>query len=139
MILFLEPYFEQKPWAGEKLNKIYDCPDGTGEAWIVSGYNKKSSVIKNGKYKGETLRHLWRRHPELFAGIDDKEFPLLLKIIDAKDDLSLQVHPNDNYALEHHNSLGKFECWYILSQNEAKTCVAGVDAKKQLDIKQMLL
>ena len=138
MILFLNPYFEKKPWAGNKLNKIYDCPDGTGEAWIVSGYNKKSSVIKNGKYKGETLRHLWRRHPELFAGMNDKEFPLLLKIIDAKEDLSVQVHPNDNYALEHHNSLGKFECWYFLNKNEAKTCVAGIDAKKQLDVKEAI-
>lgn len=138
MILFLEPYFEKKPWAGNKLNKMYDCPDGTGEAWIVSGYNKKSSIIKNGKYKGETLRHIWRRHPELFEGIDDKEFPLLLKIIDAKEDLSIQVHPNDNYALEHHNSLGKFECWYFMNQNEAKTCVAGIDAKKQLDVREAI-
>lgn len=138
MILFLEPYFEQKPWAGEKLNKMYDCPDGTGEAWIISGYNKKSSIIKNGKYKGETLRHLWRRHPELFQGINDKEFPLLIKIIDAKKNLSIQVHPNDNYALEKHNSLGKFECWYFMNQNEATSCIAGIDAKKQLDVKTYL-
>lgn len=138
MILFLEPYFERKPWAGEKLNKMYDCPDGTGEAWIVSGYNKKSSIVKNGRYKGETLRHLWRKHPELFEGIDEKEFPLLVKIIDAKKDLSIQVHPNDNYALEHHNSLGKFECWYFLNQNEAKTCIAGIEASKQLDVKEYI-
>ena len=138
MILFLKPYFEVKPWAGNKLNKIYDCPDGTGEAWIASGYNNKSSIITNGRFKGETLRHIWTTHPELFNGIDDKEFPLLLKIIDAKEDLSIQVHPNDNYALEHHNSLGKFECWYFLNQNEAKTCIAGIDASKQLDVKEYL-
>ncbi len=138
MILFLKPYFEQKPWAGNKLNKIYDCPDGTGEAWIISGYNKKSSIIKNGKYKDETLRHVWMKHPELFKGIDDKEFPLLIKIIDAKRDLSVQVHPNDNYALEHHNSLGKFECWYFMNQNEATSCIAGIDANKQLDVKQAI-
>lgn len=138
MILLLEPYFEEKPWAGEKLNKIYDCKPGTGEAWIVSGYNKKSSIIKNGNYKGESLRHVFNRHPELFKGIDDKEFPLLIKIIDAKKDLSVQVHPNDNYALEHHNSLGKFECWYFLNQNEASYCIAGIDAKKQIDVKEAL-
>ncbi len=138
MILFLEPYFEKKPWAGNKLNNIYDCPKGTGEAWIVSGYNNKSSIIKNGPYKGETLRHVWSQHPELFDGIKDKEFPLLIKIIDAKEDLSVQVHPNDNYALEHHNSLGKFECWYFLNQNEAKSCIAGIDASKQLDVRNYI-
>lgn len=138
MILFLDPYFEQKPWAGNKLNTIYDCPNGTGEAWIVSGYNKKSSKIKSGQYKGQTLRHLWRKHPELFGDFNDKEFPLLIKIIDAKENLSVQVHPNDNYALEHHNSLGKFECWYFLNQNEAKSCIAGIEASKQIDVKNFL-
>lgn len=138
MILFLEPYFEKKPWAGDKLKTIYDCPDGTGEAWIVSGYIKKSSKVKYGRYKGETLRHLWRKHPELFGNYSDKEFPLLIKIIDAKKDLSVQVHPNDNYALEHHNSLGKFECWYFLNQNEATSCIAGIDASKQLDVKKYI-
>ena len=138
MILFLKPYFEVKPWAGDKLNKLYDCPDGTGEAWIISGYNNKSSIITNGKYKGETLRHVWMKHPELFKGINEKEFPLLIKIIDAKEDLSVQVHPSDSYALEHHNSLGKFECWYFLNQNEAKTCIAGIEASKQLDVKEYL-
>lgn len=138
MILFLEPYFEKKPWAGDKLKTIYDCPDSTGEAWIVSGYKNKSSRVKSGKYKGETLRHLWMKHPELFGNYTDKEFPLLIKIIDAKEDLSVQVHPNDYYALEHHNSLGKFECWYFLNQNEAKTCIAGIDASKRLDVKKYI-
>lgn len=138
MILFLEPYFEKKPWAGDKLKTIYDCPEGTGEAWIVSGYARKSSRVKEGKYKGETLRHLWTTHPELFGNFTDKEFPLLIKIIDAKEDLSVQVHPNDAYALKRHNSLGKFECWYFLNQNEAKTCVAGINATKQLDVKNYL-
>jgi mannose-6-phosphate isomerase class I len=57
MILILEPYFEKKPWAGDKLKNIYDCTDSTGEAWIVSGYKNKSSRVKSGKYNGETLRH----------------------------------------------------------------------------------
>ena len=104
MILFLKPYFETKPWAGEELNKIYDCPIGTGEAWIVSGYKNKSSIITNGKFKGQTLRHIWRTHPELFGDYPDKDFPLLLKLISAKDNLSVQVHPNDDYAIQKHNS-----------------------------------
>ena len=73
MILFLKPYFEPKVWAGTELNKIYDCKHGTGEAWIVSGYAQKSSIINNGPYKGKTLRYLWREHPELFGSIAYEE------------------------------------------------------------------
>ncbi|MDE5565646.1 MAG: GDP-mannose 4,6-dehydratase [Anaeroplasmataceae bacterium] len=138
MILFFEPHFEVKPWAGDEINKIFDCPLGTGEAWIISGYSKKSSVVKNGKYKGQTLRHLWRRHPELFGEFPDKEFPLLIKLISSKENLSVQVHPNDEYALEKHNSLGKFECWYILPETKAKEVVLGVQVKNALELKDII-
>ena len=83
MILFLKPYFETKPWAGEILEKMYDCPKGTGEAWIVSGYKGKSSIVLNGIYAGESLRHLWVKHPELFGEFTEKEFPILIKLISA--------------------------------------------------------
>ena len=138
MILFLKPYFELKPWAGTELNKIYDCKEGTGEAWIVSGYKNKSSTILNGKYKGETLRHLWRKHPELFGDYPDKEFPLLLKLISAKENLSVQVHPNDDYAIKKNNSLGKFECWYILGETKAKTVTLGVNVKNSIELKSII-
>jgi mannose-6-phosphate isomerase/beta-glucosidase len=78
------------------------------------------------------------KHPELFGDYTDKEFPLLIKIIDAKEDLSVQVHPNDNYALEQQKSLGKFEGWYFLNQNEAKTCIAGIDTLKRIDVKKYI-
>ena len=133
MILFLEPHFEIKPWAGDELNKIYDCKKSTGEAWIISGYKDKSSRILNGKYKGMNLRHLWRRYPELFGDYTEKEFPILVKLISASENLSVQVHPNDYYALKRHNSLGKFECWYVLDENKASDFIIGVKVKnKQL-------
>lgn len=138
MILFFTPHFEVKPWAGKDLNQIYDCPDKTGEAWIVSGYQKKSSVVKNGKYKGQTLRHLWRKHPELFGDYADKEFPLLLKLISSREPLSVQVHPNDDYALQKHNSLGKFECWYILPETKAKEVTLGVQVSNALELKDVI-
>ena len=138
MILFLEPYFETKPWAGDKLNNIYDCPKGTGEAWIVSGYKNKSSIITNGKYEGQTLRHLWRKHPELFGNYPDKEFPLLLKLISSKENLSVQVHPNDDYALKTKNSLGKFECWYILPETNAKTITLGINVKSSSELRDVI-
>jgi len=138
MILFLKPYFEIKPWAGEELKKIYDCPDGSGEAWIVSGYKNKSSIVTNGKYKGETLRHLWRKHPELFGDYPDKEFPLLLKLISAKENLSVQVHPNDDYAIKNHNSLGKFECWYVLPETKANSVTLGVNVNNSVELRNVI-
>ena len=138
MILFLKPYFEIKPWAGDELNKIYDCPNGAGEAWIVSGYKNKSSIVTNGRYKGQTLRHLWRKHPELFGDYPDKEFPLLLKLISAKENLSVQVHPNDDYAVKKHNSLGKFECWYVLPETKAKYVTLGVNVNNSVELKSVI-
>lgn len=140
MVLFLKPYMETKVWAGNELNNIYECKEGTGEAWIVSGYNKKSSIILNGKYKNQTLRHVWRKHPELFGPIayNEKEFPILIKLISANDDLSVQVHPDDDYALERHNALGKFECWYIMDENKAKTATLGIDAKNKPELEDII-
>mgnify|MGYP004654112539 FL=1 len=138
MILFLKPYFEIKPWAGNELNKMFDCPDHTGEAWIVSGYKNKSSIITNGRYKGQTLRHVWNKHPELFGDFKEKEFPLLLKLISSSDKLSVQVHPNDDYALKTKNSLGKFECWYILPETKAKSITVGINLKNQIELKDVL-
>ncbi len=138
MILFLKPYFESKPWAGNELNKIYDCPDGAGEAWIVSGYKNKSSIITNGRYKGQTLRHLWRKHPELFGNYPEKEFPLLIKLISSSEKLSVQVHPNDDYALKTRNSLGKFECWYILPETKADSVTLGVNVKNSAELKEVI-
>lgn len=138
MILFLKPYFEVKPWAGKELNNMYDCPSNTGEAWIVSGYKNKSSIILNGKYKNKTLRWLWRNQPELFGGYTEKEFPLLLKLISASKDLSVQVHPNDDYALKKYNQLGKFECWYILPETKAKEITLGVKVNNGIDLKDII-
>lgn len=137
MILFLKPYYEVKPWAGKELNNLYDCQNNTGEAWIVSGYLNKSSIITNGKYKGQTLRHLYNKHPELFGNFPDKEFPLLIKLISSNDNLSVQVHPNDDYA-KHFNQYGKFECWYILPETKAKDIVLGINAKNALEVENML-
>ena len=72
------------------------------------------SVIENGPFKGKTLADLWRDHQELFGHSEAPVFPLLIKILDAEDDLSVQVHPDDAYGMEHEGELGKTECWYII-------------------------
>lgn len=79
------------------------------------------------------------KHPEVFGNVDSDRFPLLIKIIDAKDDLSIQVHPDDDYAKVHENgSLGKTECWYILDCKENATIVIGHNAWTKRGIKPMI-
>lgn len=138
MIIFFDPYFEEKPWAGDNLSSIYDCPKGTGEAWIISGFKGKSSIVRNGIYARKTLRELWLFHPELFGNFPDKDFPILIKLIDAKEDLSIQVHPDDDYALKNHNQLGKFECWYILEGTKNNEVIHGVKVNNQFELKNVI-
>lgn len=129
MILFLKPYFESKPWHGTKLSRMYpECPEDTGEAWIVSGYKGKSSTIVNGKYKGKTLEQICSEFPELFHLKQGEKFPVLIKIIDADEDLSVQVHPDNDYAFERHRQNGKFECWYFMKESSADDVVVGITA-----------
>ena len=119
-ILFLEGKFSEKIWGGSKLKDLYSYPipsDKTGEYWAISGMEGESSTILNGEFKGKSLREVYKDKPELFANPNEKEFPLLVKIIDAADDLSIQVHPDDEMAKRLENSRGKTECWYILNEN----------------------
>jgi len=90
--------------------------DSTGEAWVISAHKNGPSIVKNGVLKGKNLWELWNYYPHLFSGkTATEEFPLLIKILDANDDLSVQVHPDDIYARRHEGEqYGKTECWYIL-------------------------
>ena len=112
--IFLEPHFTHNVWGGSKLRTVfgYDVEgDDIGECWGIAAHPNGKSLVKNGLYKGMGLDELYKEHGELFGvgarGENDK-FPLLTKIIDAKSDLSIQVHPDDEYAKVHENgSLGK--------------------------------
>lgn len=97
------------------------------------------SLIKNGEYKGKTLSYLWDNNREIFNNLQKDKFPLLVKIIDAKDDLSVQVHPSDEYAYENENKeLGKTECWYILDAKEDADIIYGVNAKDKKELENMI-
>lgn len=140
-ILFLEPVFKEMVWGGSRLKEFgYHIPsDKTGECWAVSAHPHGDCLIKNGVYKGFHLSRLWEEHRELFGNIKGEKFPLLIKIIDAKEDLSIQVHPDDSYAGEHENgSLGKTECWYILDCDENAAIIIGHHAKDKTEMKQMI-
>lgn len=141
-IIILEPVFHSMIWGGEKLKKEFGYPipgDNTGECWAISAHKNGDCIIKNGNYAGKTLSWLWDHHRELFGGISGSVFPLLVKIIDAKADLSIQVHPDDAYAGERENgALGKTECWYILDCDDDGEIVIGHNAKDKEELRNLI-
>ncbi len=139
-IVFLEPVLKTKIWGGKRIEKLYNYPissDKTGEAWLISGHKEGSNIIKNGQYKGKTLKWLFNNRKDYFNDIDVKDFPLLVKIIDANDDLSVQVHPNDEGAKKY-GDLGKTECWYILDAMFNTKIVYGHNAKTKEEFKRLI-
>jgi mannose-6-phosphate isomerase len=141
-IIFLEPVFKEMIWGGNRLRTDfgYDIPsDHTGECWAVSAHTNGDCIVLDGEYKGKKLSDLWNEHRELFGNVKGETFPLLIKIIDAKADLSIQVHPDDEYAKIHENgSLGKTECWYILDCDDNAKIVVGHNAKDKDELKEMI-
>ena len=141
-ILVLKPELREYIWGGTKLKTEYgyDIPsDTTGECWAISAHKSADCQILGGKYDGKTLSELWDTKKELFGNMKGDRFPLLVKIIDAKDNLSVQVHPDDAYAAEHENgALGKSECWYILDCEPNSTIVIGHHAKTKDELVKMI-
>lgn len=131
MIFKLQPIFKEKVWGGNKIHSIYqyNCSDQTGEAWGISGHKHGASIIINGPYAGKSIRDLYHEERSLFGNYQGDEFPILVKIIDACDDLSIQVHPGDIYAKKYENSLGKTECWHILDVEKNTDIIIGHKAK----------
>lgn len=139
--LFLKPSFQEKIWGGKRLRTEfgYDIPsDKTGECWAISAHPHGESIVENGPFKGMTLSKLWQQEPELFGNPHEKEFPLLTKIIDAEDDLSVQVHPDDEYGKQHAGELGKTECWYIIDAVPGAKIVYGHHAKNKEELQTMI-
>ncbi len=141
-LIKLTPIFHEKIWGGRQLETVfgYDIPDGPiGECWAISAHPNGDCQIAEGPYAGHTLSWLWAEHRELFGNCEGKEFPLLIKILDAKDDLSIQIHPNDEYAAKHENgSLGKTECWYVLDCEPGATIIVGQRAHDRAEAAQMI-
>lgn len=139
--IFLTPYFRKKIWGGRKLKDIfnYDIPEGkVGEAWIISGYKDDASTVTNGPLKGKSLRDIYHENPELFGKPKSKEFPLLVKFLDANDNLSVQVHPDDDYAQRVENDSGKNESWYVLQADPGAYLIYGHHAKSREELEAMI-
>ena len=130
--IFLRPIFKERIWGGTALKDVfnYKIPsENTGECWAISSHPNGQSVADSGDFKDKTLSELWDKHPHLFGGYKSDRFPLLIKILDANDDLSVQVHPNDLYAKQNENGeWGKTECWFILDCNENAEIIIGHNA-----------
>jgi mannose-6-phosphate isomerase class I len=141
-VILLKPYFSHTIWGGKKLREVfgYDEPgDDIGECWGISAHPTGESVAASGEFKGKRLSELWNEHRELFGNAGGDRFPLLVKLIDAEDDLSIQVHPDDEYACANEGgSLGKKECWYILDCPEDAELVIGHNAKTAEELKAMV-
>ncbi len=140
-LLFMSPVFKELIWGGNRMRSEYgyDIPgDDTGECWAISAHEAGDATISGGEFDGWKLSRLYAEHQELF-GDGKKKFPLLIKIIDAKADLSVQVHPDDEYAFIHENgSLGKTECWYVLDCDRDATIVIGHNAKTKEELAEMI-
>jgi mannose-6-phosphate isomerase class I len=139
MIIKLEPVFFDKIWGGTKLKSNYNfnVSDTCGECWGISAHKSASSKVLHKEYSGLTLRDLYNRHRALFGNYDKEEFPILVKVIDASKNLSIQVHPDDTYAATF-NSLGKEECWYILDAEENTNIIIGHNAKTTKEFKNAI-
>lgn len=139
--LFLTPVFQEKIWGGNKLATVfnYTIPsEKTGECWAISAHPNGTCPIENGPFKGQTLDQLWKNQPELFGNPTEEVFPLLTKILDANDDLSVQVHPDDAYGMTHEGELGKTECWYIIDAEEGAEIIYGHHAKTREELAEMI-
>ncbi|MGN9162704.1 type I phosphomannose isomerase catalytic subunit [Clostridium sulfidigenes] len=143
-IKFENLYYE-KIWGGRKLEDYrINLPKGNiGESWEIACHKNGMSIISNGKYKGKALIEIIKEYKNLILGdkiyIDkftDRDFPLLIKIINSNENLSVQVHPNDEYAHRVENDNGKVEAWYIIDCEEGAEIIVGTTGCTKKEFKR---
>ena len=134
-ILKLKPACKDYPWGGRRLIEDFGVDSDKkilAEAWVLSCHPDGSSTLEN----GETLADYINRHGKKILGTNCErfnDFPILIKFIDAKENLSVQVHPPDDYALTHEGQLGKCEMWYILDADKNSVLYCGFNKKISRD------
>lgn len=136
-IMKLIPTGKDYLWGGTRLRDEYGKKiDMTplAESWECSVHPDGPSFVANGQYKGKTLKEVLDEHPEYIGTKANGVFPILAKFIDAKKDLSVQVHPDDEYARENENDNGKTEMWYIIDADEGASLIYGFKHKVTKEI-----
>jgi len=143
--LKFQTIYKDKIWGGQKirtyLHKDFGDLPNCGETWEISGVKSDVSVVADGPLKGERLDKLLEKYKDDLVGKKvynhfGNIFPLLIKFIDANEDLSIQVHPDDELAKKRHNSFGKTEMWYVVEADPGSTLIAGFN--KELDEQEYL-
>ncbi len=139
--LKFQPILKERIWGGNKLASVLNKDinsDGIGESWEISDVEGDTSVITNGSLKGTSLKELQLQFGADLIGkknhktFQDK-FPILIKFIDAKQDLSIQLHPNDELAAKRHNSFGKTEMWYVMQADDDSNLIVDFNQKMDRD------
>ena len=135
--LKFDPIYSYRIWGGDKLktvlNKKYNH-NSIGESWEISDVDDNETLVSHGDLKGKSLKSLINQFKSDFVGKSvyetfDNDFPLLIKFIDAKTPLSIQVHPSNELAKERHNSFGKNEMWYVMQAEENAELIVGFSQK----------
>ncbi|MEY4433269.1 MAG: hypothetical protein RLZZ44_1403 [Bacteroidota bacterium] len=136
------PIFKERLWGGAKLHTLLHKPitsQQTGESWELSTINGEESTIANGAFEGQLLTSVLAKFPREILGTTVHErfgnqFPLLFKYLDAKEDLSVQVHPNNILAQQRHNSFGKTEMWYVIQAEPGAKLISGFKASTSASV-----
>lgn len=145
-LLFLKPVLKETVWGGFRLRQEFGYGregDRIGECWGIAARPEGDSFVyckePCERFSELTLSRLWKKEPGIFGGYAIDYFPLLVKIIDAKSDLSIQVHPDNAYAVREENgSSGKMECWYIIDCPKDAMLVAGHNARTKKELEEMI-
>ncbi len=145
--LKFQPILKDKIWGGEKLNHHFSKDSSSknlGESWEISTVPDDISIISNGELKGKSLQEILESFKSDLLGEKNykrfaNDFPLLIKFIDAKEDLSIQLHPDDELAKKRHNSFGKTEMWYVMQADADANLIVGFnqDMDKETYLKHL--
>ena len=138
-VLFLDSPMKEKPYGSMRIQEKFGfgpMDKKIGEYWAISAHDNGLSKIKNGKYKGETLKEVYLNHRELFANDSHDKFPLLVKINEIQEPCSVQVHPDDAYARKYENDYGKAEFCLWLDVEEGTKIIRGHSAKTKEEFRK---
>lgn len=136
------PILKDKIWGGDKLKRLLNKPShlpNIGESWEISDVEGDTSIVVNGNLEGQSLKHLLSTYKADLIGEKNYKqfgntFPLLIKFIDAKADLSIQLHPNDELAAKRHDSFGKTEMWYVMQADGDAKLIVGFNQPMNTEI-----